>query len=537
MQLDPSLSLQTCLPAIDDLVNAQKYIEEILGLISVDALGIIVDEKCKNRIFLLLNTKVPVAFFRINLNQNDTLILIRDLLSRNLSFYGHPLEGSNIDLDTLSDFNKLQEIWNLTSDQESEIKDENFVPKKEAQPINQLENFIDRIFDFQLLKGRGDDLDTKSKNQVLNTSHGRCMFQGCGAKLNIDEITGTQGTYGVLAHNVAASESSTRGIPFFSYQLSNDPTNILLLCEKHHRLIDKVAGAEYTASKLSQMRQNFIAECEELLDSLSFSPMPVYLFFWPVNQNIPQSPSKLDVANCLRPLKAILYKDKDLIHEASQAQLRATPDDFYKYHFLEDFECQTSQLLRQAKSHDKKIAIFGFGPMPCLIALGSKLGNKGKFIPMLMYRDGSCWMWPNPQCTEKTYEIDSIKEVNSSTQVTIRLNLTAEPEPSKIKAEELNFPIINITAKPEYLGNGAIRNPERGLSFMQNIHKLLHELKGKGVEKIHVLPCASNAACIWFGQAFDLNHPEMVVYDYLNNSMVPRLQIRNNGAKNEVFVI
>ena len=30
MQLDPSLSLQTSLSAIDDLSNANKYIEEIL---------------------------------------------------------------------------------------------------------------------------------------------------------------------------------------------------------------------------------------------------------------------------------------------------------------------------------------------------------------------------------------------------------------------------------------------------------------------------------------------------------------------------
>ena len=59
------------------------------------------------------------------------------------------------------------------------------------------------------------------------------MFKGCGAKLNIDEITGFEGTYGVLAHNVAASENSTRGIPFFSYQLSDDPTNIFSVHDKN----------------------------------------------------------------------------------------------------------------------------------------------------------------------------------------------------------------------------------------------------------------------------------------------------------------
>ncbi|MFH4247211.1 SAVED domain-containing protein, partial [Acinetobacter baumannii] len=86
--------------------------------------------------------------------------------------------------------------------------------------------------------------------------------------------------------------------------------------------------------------------------------------------------------------------------------------------------------------------------------LGSKLGNKGKFIPMLMYRDGSCWMWPDLICTTKAYEINNFSEIEDCTEITIRLNLTADPETSKNKAVELGHPVINITAKPEYMGNG-----------------------------------------------------------------------------------
>ncbi|WJI02847.1 hypothetical protein [Acinetobacter nosocomialis] len=71
------------------------------------------------------------------------------------------------------------------------------------------------------------------------------------------------------------------------------------------------------------------------------------------------------------------------------------------------------------------------------------------------------------------------------------MNLTADPETSKNKAVELGHPVINITAKPEYMGNGAIRNPERGLSFMQDIHALFHSLTDKGITKFmsyHVHP-------------------------------------------------
>lgn len=456
---------------------------------------------------------------------------------KGLRFYAHTSQGYKIDDTSLSDYNKLNKIWFDTIHQEKEIKDENRIFKKNEDPKNELEYFIDRIYNFSIAKGRGDDLNTSSKNQVVNESHGRCMFKGCGEKLNVDLITGTAGTYGVLAHNVAASENSTRGIPFFSEVLSDDPKNILLLCEKHHRLIDKVAGAEYSAQNLSQMKQNYIAQCEELLNALSFTPMSVYLFFWPVNQKVPNSPSRIDIANCLRPLKSIMIKDSDLIHEPSASQIRADSNDFYNKYFLDDFEHQTSQLLRQSKNHDQKVALFGFGPMPCLIALGSRLGNKGKFIPMLMFRDGSCWMWPHPECTETTYEIDDIAHLKNFTEISIRLNLTADPESSKAVAEQLGHPIININAKEGFQGNGTIRNPQSGLRFMQDIHSLFHALRDKGVQRIHVFPCASNAACIWFGQAFDLNHPEMIAYDYYGKTMVPRLLIKNDNTISDISVV
>mgnify|MGYP003583738293 CR=1 FL=1 len=46
-----------------------------------------------------------------------------------------------------------------------------------------------------------------------------------------------------------------RGIPYLSEALSNEPKNILLLCDKHHRLIDKVAAVDYPAPTLALMRK------------------------------------------------------------------------------------------------------------------------------------------------------------------------------------------------------------------------------------------------------------------------------------------
>ena len=94
------------------------------------------------------------------------------------------------------------------------------------------------------------------------------MFEGCGADLTEDLVTRVPGNFGTLAHNVAASESGTRGVLYLSGSLGDDPENILLLCDTHHRLVDTVARADYPATTLSTMRRRFCRTATTLLGRL-----------------------------------------------------------------------------------------------------------------------------------------------------------------------------------------------------------------------------------------------------------------------------
>ena len=90
--------------------------------------------------------------------------------------------------------------------------------------------------------------------------------------------------------------------------------------------------------------------------------------------------------------------------------------------------------------------------------------------------------------------------------------------------------IVSVVARNEHLGNGALGHPDDGASFRQRMQELLHRLRDvHGVRRVHVLPCASNAACVFFGQSFDSYHPELLVYDFEpeGGCMVPRLRIKN----------
>ena len=72
------------------------------------------------------------------------------------------------------------------------------------------------------------------------------------------------------------------------------------------------------------------------------------------------------------------------------------------------------------------------------------------------------------------------------------------------------------------------------------MQELLHQLRdAHGVQRVHVLPCASNAACVFSGQSFDSYHPELVIYDFapMGGCMVPRLCIVNVNNESKVEAV
>ena len=125
-------------------------------------------------------------------------------------------------------------------------------------------------------------------------------------------------------------------------------------------------------------------------------------------------------------------------------------------------------------------------------------------------------------------------------EVCLLLGLTAVPEAMRSTAKSRGAGVVSVVAGTEYLGNGALGHPDDGALFRQRMQELLHRLgDAHGVRRVHVLPCASNAACVFFGQSFDSCHPELVIYDFAEEggSMVPRLRVANVNNEPKVKAV
>ncbi|MBF4218609.1 hypothetical protein C5616_25950 [Vibrio anguillarum] len=121
-------------------------------------------------------------------------------------------------------------------------------------------------------------------------------------------------------------------------------------------------------------------------------------------------------------------------------------------------------------------------------------------------------------------------EIGTSPEVTISIALTQYPEVMKKTATALGYPEIEIVAKQ--MGNAAIPHPENGLELKSELHGILKKLHDQfAVKRIHLLICASNAASVFVGQAFDLYQPALFVYDFEGDEMKAKLCVEHVKGK------
>lgn len=389
--------------------------------------------------------------------------------------------------------------------------------------------------------GRKGEISPNTARKVFQQSHMRCMFEGCAKRLDLHSLKGEKGYYGYLAHIIPASENGPRGNEATTNEcelLVNNPSNIMLLCDECHRLIDRVAVSEYTRHVLENMRENFLNAAASCLEQLAFKPAPVAEFLWPIGTNHYGVPSPMEIQNCLSPLKirwnlikhTIADKNSDYNDTKSKKFWRNAPD------LLELAKIKLQSLV----ADNPTLGLFAGGPMPALIALGALVGNKINITPMLNTRSTGQWCWSSSEPKGQQFQILGLDEFKNSTDLVLQLNLTNKTAPQDEKRKQLEQDINcgSIIVEANKLGNDCINHHQDALLFQNEMTKMLTHIKSYGIKRVHVLPCASNLICVHFGRSIEQYSPELRIYDFLNDengdtSIYPVLDITpsNEGVK------
>lgn len=413
-----------------------------------------------------------------------------------------------------------------------------------AEPgdVVHLKEIRDRVFGF----GRGKAISSATTLRVWADAGARCMYRGCGENLSRITLSTKLGQIAYLAHIVASDPDGPRG-GSRSHELSDHPDNIMLMCDAHHRLIDRIDEAGHTSAVLHDMRIKHVSLVHYLLESTKYPPTVMMTLLADL-ADIATNASDSDLKNAIINQQLSPFSSPKHEIRRRQRDLRTKPD--FWAHLLDEHEREIFQYQRNIKEAllNHTVAIFPLHLVPILVLAG-RIAGEASAIKVFQYdRDKQTWSW-DPEVSPYPRNAISLVIANrgSSAEVVISIELTAPIDvdaiPLTLMQRINNGEISWIRIKHVEPNHNCIRHPDDLENFTQVARRAISLMQDEiRAVVIHLIGVSPASALFRFGQLLQAgHHPQYIVYDRPNNevSFNPGLSIcgdRVTVAHNDISI-
>ena len=211
-------------------------------------------------------------------------------------------------------------------------------------------------------------------NQLLVRSAGRCEYRGCNKSLYKDLVTKRNFNQSYLAHIVADEPGGPRGDAKRSKLLAQDLNNLMLLCDTHHRLVDKIDVAGHPELALLQMKK----EHEDRIDCVTSIAADRQSHILTYRANVGVHTREVSYQTVCQYLQPEYYPAEATAIDLSLTNsVERDRDVTFWSSELTNLEKQVEMKLHRsfAKGEIKHLSVFAFAPIPLLIRLGSLIND------------------------------------------------------------------------------------------------------------------------------------------------------------------
>jgi len=354
--------------------------------------------------------------------------------------------------------------------------------------------------------------------RVWLAAGGRCEYPGCNEPLWKDTLTLRQMNAAYLAHIVADSPDGPRGDPALSERLNADPANIMLLCDRHHRLIDKEDVIGHPADVLREHKREHEERIERQTAVQSNRRTHLLLFGTRIGD-------RRGAVNYEQACEAVFPER----YPADEKGIRL---DLAGNHVSEDdpeFWGQTAKYVERALDRYlgdgigpngkglNHLSIFALAPIPTLVHLGKHLGDIVSADVYQRQRSPGDWRWQELDDDLFAYTVSRPASADAQgSKATVNLSLSGTIRPTEIeRALGTQMPTYTVTiARPN---RDFLRAKEQLELFRTEWHMLLSEIRevhGEGCE-IHLFPAVPCSVAVEIGRSLlPKSDPHLVVYDH-----------------------
>lgn len=371
----------------------------------------------------------------------------------------------------------------------------------------------------------------KIQSALWARAGGRCEYRGCNGSLVGDLIAGKEdGLYGFIAHIVADSPGGPRGDPIRSPELAKKLENLMLMCARHHKLIDTDAPDEHPEPVLLEMKQAHETRIE-INSGIDEERASHVVRFGATIGNHEALVSTQAIFSAMPPDRHPASRqtiDLEMLNQAFR-------DDESEY-----WELQRKNLARLfvdkvggrvERQEIRHLSVFALAPQPLLIELGRLLCDIVPATVHQRHREPPTWQW---QFDRPPLEF-LVTEPNPDTDgpIALKLAVSATVNDDRItKVLGKDAAIWSLTISEP--GNDVVRQPEDLARFRTTLRKLYNQIKarhgeGKVISLFPVLPAslAVEVGRVWMPKA-DL---ELLIYDQnREHGFIPTLRIGGSGG-------
>lgn len=327
---------------------------------------------------------------------------------------------------------------------------------------------------------------------------GRCEYDGCNELLWQDPLTKSEFNAAYIAHIIADKPKGPRGDPVLSGQLRYELSNLMLLCDRHHRLIDHEQVAEHTVERLSRMKEQHEQRIQFLTSLTENKHSHVLLYGANVGNH--SSPVSWD-----RTTPALLPDYYPAERPAIELGLKNSShtDAEPGYWQIERENLQkifSSRVKSRLMTGDiNHLSIFALAPQPLLIELGHLLSDIPAAQVYQLHREPPNWKWQD-DTDAVDYIIQGPTNFNQKT-VALVLALSATITIDRItNVLGQNVSIWTLTiAQPN---NDYLKGREHLSAFRKSFRTLLDAIKAEHGQNtlLHVFPAVPVSVAVDIGR-------------------------------------
>lgn len=265
---------------------------------------------------------------------------------------------------------------------------------------------------------------------LCSNAAGRCEFEGCNEYVFQDNMTLREFNISNVAHIVASSPDGPRGDDKRSFELSDKLSNLMLMCPKHHKLIDDFEK-DYPEYKLIEMKMKHEERVQEVCSYMSAEPSERVKFYSPIKN------CSVTHIDDIQTAKAMLPEKKPATDRGITISLDSTKDyksiDYWKdlnNALVKGYQRKISNIMDyDSNTH---FSVFPLAPIPLIIKIGYLFMDKTGVDVYQKSRQPDTWEWLEKDSTN-TFSKEKIKK-HDGNKVALVLSLTYEISLDRIES-------------------------------------------------------------------------------------------------------